>query len=124
MGSLLHRLARTSLGVAIVNWAFVHAPFAIPAERLRETDTLLAFHHPNPSHALHILIVPKANYRSILEMPSDGFSSDLLSVVRSLVTELNLEESSYRLIMNGGVNQNVKHLHFHLVSDDPPTLEL
>ncbi|MEZ4510613.1 MAG: hypothetical protein R3C62_01950 [Chloroflexota bacterium] len=33
--------------------------FLIPVQRLRETATLLAFHHPKPSYPLHILLVPK-----------------------------------------------------------------
>ena len=121
MKNLLYRLARTLPGSALLNWAFAHVPFVIPSERLRETDTLVAFNHPSPSHALHILIVPKEPYRSIMEVPSDAneFMIDLVSVVKSLVRELELEDRSYRLIMNGGSHQDVKHLHFHLISDDP-----
>ena len=118
----MHRFARTLPGVGVMNWALAHAPFVIPSERLRETETLIAFHHPNPSHSLHILIVPKATIRTIMDVTSDSndFPADLFAVVQSIVEELNLEESSYRLIMNGGVNQDVKQLHFHLISDGPP----
>lgn len=40
----------------------------------------------------------------------------LFDVVRSLVDEFDLETAGYRLIVNGGVAQDVKLLHFHLVS--------
>ena len=97
----------------------------IPSERLRETATLIAFEHPTPSHPVHILIVPKARYRSVLELPAgaSGFLTDLFDAVKSLVEELRLEEGGYRLVMNGGSNQEVKHLHFHLLSDRPNPVE-
>jgi histidine triad (HIT) family protein len=93
--------------------------FALPVDRLRETETLLAFHHPQPSHHVHILIVPKRKYMSILDIPSSdrAFMHDLLEVIKELVLELDLEQRGYRLIANGGEYQEVDHLHFHLISD-------
>jgi diadenosine tetraphosphate (Ap4A) HIT family hydrolase len=45
------------------------------------------------------------------------FLLDLIQTVQSLVKELNLEASGYRLIANGGAYQDVPHLHFHLISE-------
>ena len=46
--------------------------FLIPAQRLRETGALLAFHHPKPSHRVHILIVPRRAYHSLMDVaPED-----------------------------------------------------
>lgn len=96
-----------------------HMSFAIPVQRLRETATLLAFHHPSPSYHLHILIVSKQGYRSLMEIPPDDveFQGDLFQVVQSLVREFNLEHGGYRLVVNGGSYQDVPVLHFHLISD-------
>ena len=93
--------------------------FALPVERLRETETLLAFHHPRPSHAVHILVVPKEPFGSLMEMPPEagGFLTDLLETVQLLVVELGLEDRGYRLIVNGGAYQEVPLLHVHLVAD-------
>ena len=93
--------------------------FAIPVQRLRETETLLAFRHPQPSHSVHILLVPKRPFSSLLDVPPDAtdFLCDLLETVQSLVREFDLERGGYRLIVNGGVYQEVPHLHYHLVSD-------
>ena len=119
MRRLLYLLARTWPGSVLLSWAFARMAFAIPSERLRETDTLIAFEHPRLSHPVHILIVPKGRYRSILELPDNatGFMGDLFRVVKSLVEEFGLEEGAYRLVMNGGSYQEVKHLHFHLFSE-------
>lgn len=120
MKKLLARLARTWLGGALFSWLAANFSFAIPAQRLRETGSLLAFHHPQPSHRIHILIVPKRSYKSILDVPSadSGFLHDLLLVVGDLVREFGLEERGYRLLTNGGAYQDVNHLHFHLISDE------
>jgi histidine triad (HIT) family protein len=91
--------------------------FAIPVKRLRETDTLMAFHHPKPSYSFHVLLVPKKAVASLKEFDSkdSAFLTDLYSTVQSLVDEFHL--SAYRLIVNGGGYQDFPQLHFHLVSD-------
>ena len=95
--------------------------FAIPVNRLRETDLLLAFYHPKPSYPLHILIVPKRQIHSMMMtlQPSDvDFLVDLMATVQSLVQEFHLDETGYSLITNGGDYQDVPQLHYHLYSFD------
>lgn len=120
MNRFLYSIAKTWIGGIILHWIFAYFSFAIPGEKLIETDKLVAFHHPSPSYPLHILIVPKSKLRSVLELPSnDGsFESGLFKAVNDLVRKFNLEDFGYRLIVNGGSAQDVAHLHFHLVSDD------
>jgi histidine triad (HIT) family protein len=98
--------------------------FLIPAKRLRETDTLLAFHHPKPSYPFHVVIVPKKNLATLgdLSAADSDFMVDLFQVTQSIVAEFGLE--GYRLIVNGGKYQDVPHLHFHLVADSVPNLRL
>jgi histidine triad (HIT) family protein len=92
--------------------------FAIPVNRLRETETLIAFHHPRPSYPLHILLVPKKALTGPVDLgPEDSeFLTDLFVAVGSLVAEFGLEVDGYRLITNGGSFQDVPQLHFHLIS--------
>jgi histidine triad (HIT) family protein len=101
----------------LISWIFTHMSFAIPAKRLRETDTLLAFYHPKPSYPFHVVLVPKEAVPSLMELnPSQTeFLTDLYTAVQSLVTEFQLP--AYRLIVNGGKYQDFPHLHFHLVSE-------
>jgi len=119
MNRLLLRLGRSAIGRLFIRWVFTYMSFAIPVKRLRETETLLAFHHPQPSHPVHILLVPKRPFSTLLDVPLDDvdFLRDLFETVQSLVRELDLEQSGYRLITNGGAYQDVPHLHFHLVAD-------
>jgi histidine triad (HIT) family protein len=92
--------------------------FVIPVKRIRETSTLIAFHHPRPSHPVHILLVPKRALAGLPDLTAadSEFLADLFQTVRDLVTELGLEEKGFRLIVNGGAYQDVAQLHFHLVS--------
>jgi histidine triad (HIT) family protein len=91
--------------------------FAIPIKKLRETETLMAFHHPKPSYKFHVLLVPKKSVASLKDIdPTDRtFLSDLFSTVQSLVDEFQL--AAYRLIVNGGEYQDFPQLHFHLISN-------
>ncbi|MBI5297789.1 MAG: HIT domain-containing protein [Chloroflexi bacterium] len=91
--------------------------FAIPVQRLRETDTLIAFQHPKPSYPFHALLVPKKAVTSLADLdPTDSaFLADLYSTVQSLVQEYRLP--AYRLIVNGGEFQDFPQLHFHLISN-------
>jgi len=110
------RLARTKVGRKLVGLIFSTMSFAIPAKRLRETETLLAFYHPKPSHSFHVVLVPRQDIPTLMELdPTSAFLPDLFATVQSLVAEFQLP--AYRLIVNGGEHQDFPHLHFHLVSD-------
>ncbi len=60
--------------------------FAIPVRRLRETNTLIAFCHPQPSYAFHVLIVPKRAIAGLIGLsPADAdFTADLFQTVAGL----------------------------------------
>jgi len=111
-------LAQTPVGRLLTGRILTHMSFMLPVDRLRETETLLAFHHPSPSYPLHILLVPRRNLHTLSDLsPADAdFMIDLFQTVKSLVAEFDLEAAGYRLIANGGPYQDVPHLHFHLVS--------
>jgi histidine triad (HIT) family protein len=114
-------MARSAWGRRVVGWIFAHMSFAIPAQRLRETERLIAFYHPRPSYPVHILLVPKKGLVSLTDLTAadDAFLVELFQAVQSLVAELDMEEPGYRLIVNGGGYQDVPQLHFHLVSGAP-----
>jgi len=101
----------------LIGWIFAYMSFAIPVQRLRETETLMAFHHPKPAYKFHVLIVPKQAVSTLMELDSKNttFLSDLYTAVQSLVREYQL--TAYRLIVNGGGYQDFPQLHFHLISD-------
>jgi histidine triad (HIT) family protein len=101
----------------LIGWIFAHLSFAIPVKRLRETENLMAFHHPKPSYPFHVLLVPKKAVKTMTEIDTSdsAFLADLYSTVQSLVEEFHL--TAYRLVVNGGEYQDFPQLHFHLISE-------
>lgn len=120
MNQILLRLAKTWIGGVLLHWIFAYFSFLIPGERLIDNESLLAFHHPRPSYPVHILIVPREKIISLEDLPTmDGlFEAALFGAVNDLVKEFDLARNGYRLIANGGNYQEVRYLHFHLVSGD------
>lgn len=91
----------------------------LPVDRLTENDHWLAFHQPQPDYALHILIVPKTRLASMdaaTDQPVE-FHQDFYRVVNALIADFDLNAYGYRLISNGGPNQQVPQWHWHLISD-------
>ena len=113
----MKRLFQIPTVIRLIGWIFTYMSFLIPVARLRETSSLIAFHHPSPSYKFHVLIVPKREVASLAQLdPADTiFLTDLYSTVQSLVDEFHLQ--TYRLIVNGGEYQDFPHLHFHLISE-------
>jgi histidine triad (HIT) family protein len=110
----MHKLFRYF--TPLIGWIFAHMSFALPVKRLRETETLMAFHHPQPAYQFHVLLVPKKAVISLMKFDATDttFLTDLYSTVQSLVDEFQLP--AWRLIVNGGEYQDFPQLHFHLVS--------
>ncbi len=119
--SHLIALARSAVGRRLVHGVFQYMAFALPVARLRETKTLIAFHHPRPAYPVHILLVPKQPLAGLADLGAQesAFLVDLFETVRSLVAEFDLDQRGYRLIANGGRYQEVPHLHFHLIAESP-----
>ncbi|MBN2388669.1 MAG: HIT domain-containing protein [Anaerolineales bacterium] len=117
---LFFRLLRRPVFYRIFIWMLKHLPFAIPVERLRQTEALLAFFHPRPAYPFHVLLIPRQVVRGLPDLdPADPFLGDLVAATQSLVAEYGLP--AYRLIVNGGAHQEFPHLHFHLISDQAAT---
>ncbi len=113
----MRRIFRWPLLSWTIGWVFAKMSFVLPVNRLRETDTLLAFYHPKPMYPFHVLIVPKKAVQTLadLDVNDTAFLKDLFSIVQNIVEEFHL--SAYRLIVNGGDYQDFPQLHFHLISD-------
>jgi histidine triad (HIT) family protein len=115
--SWLVRFSKTDPARILIGWIFAHMGFAIPVDRLLETDTLMAFHHPRPAYPFHVLIVPKKAVPTLADLDANdsAFLTDLFSTVQTLINEYHLP--AYRLIVNGGEYQDFPQLHFHLISN-------
>jgi len=96
----------------------------IPCAKVYETDAVLAFLDIAPVNAGHVLVLPKAHYPTLMDLPGDpgGDLIAALSAVGKAVMEatgadgLNLIQNNHE-----AAGQLVHHVHFHLIprhSDD------
>ena len=90
-------------------------------EIIMENDNTIAFNDIAPQAPIHILIIPKGRYikyDDFLNKASKEEILDFFMLINQLVKSNNLENTGYRLITNAGKNgnQEVPHLHFHLLA--------
>jgi len=86
----------------------------ISANKVMETDKVLAFYDIHPSADIHILIVPKkhiSDFESIKKEDSN-IISEMISVAQDVIKKEN--PSKFRVIINGRSFLEVGHLHWHL----------
>lgn len=113
----LFQIARSNLGGIVIGWNFAYMTDFMPINKIYETEKVLAFYHPAPTHDLHILIAPKRKVRSLMALKDEQFLAEIVQAAQHLVEELQLEKRGYSLLVNGGQYQDVSQLHFHLISD-------
>jgi len=91
----------------------------IPSTKILENDNFLAFKDIQPQAKIHVLIIPKAHIESFNEMPAN-IMADMTPFIQEVASTLEVKEDGYRLITNIGQhgNQEVKHIHFHLLAGE------
>ncbi|MBX6377068.1 MAG: histidine triad nucleotide-binding protein [Clostridia bacterium] len=94
----------------------------LPAERLYEDESVVAFRDIRPQAPVHVLVVPRCHIPSLDAVGEEetGLLADVLRVVQRLARELGLD-AGYRVVVNCGAEggQEVPHLHFHLLGGRP-----
>lgn len=90
----------------------------IPANKVYEDDTVLAFRDLDPQAPVHVLLLPKAHIASVAEITPEnsGVVAHIFEVAAQIAKELGLE-NGFRIVNNCGEDgmQSVQHLHFHLL---------
>lgn len=91
----------------------------IPSEFLYEDDKIVAFNDISPQAPIHILIIPKIHYASIMDVSDDqmGIIWHIHLVAKKLAKELGIDKTGFRIVNNCGEEggQTVQHLHYHLL---------
>lgn len=90
----------------------------LPAARVLETPQVLAFLDIAPVHYGHTLIIPKAHYQTLLDLP-DELWMEMGQVSRRVAQALQstLEAQGFNICMNNfeAAGQVVFHAHIHVV---------
>lgn len=120
--NLFTPVLHTSLGKKLIVWILLHMNFVLPIDRLFETETLIAFFHPQPAYSFHVLLIPRIDIPDLLSLDDQQpvFLQDVFKTAQQIVKDYHLEQHGYRLILNGGPNQEFPILHFHLIAEINP----
>ncbi len=91
----------------------------IPATKVYEDDTVVAFNDLEPQAPIHILVIPKEHIASAADVTEENSAviSHIFEVIAKLSKELGMKDG-FRVVNNCGdsAGQTVKHIHFHLLS--------
>lgn len=95
---------------------------AIPAHKIYETDSLLAFLDINPTNPGHTLVIPKTHYDQYTETPLEMIA-DLVATIRKIVPVILqvVGATGWNLGVNSGrdAGQIIFHTHFHVIPRFP-----
>ena len=93
----------------------------LPTDIILENEHAIAFHDIVPQAPIHILVIPKGKYVKYDDFLNEASRDEIyhfFELINQLVKDHELEHTGYRLITNAGrnANQEVPHLHFHLLA--------
>ncbi|MCB1556074.1 MAG: histidine triad nucleotide-binding protein [Alphaproteobacteria bacterium] len=92
----------------------------IPCNKVYEDNHVLAFHDLYPKAPVHVLVIPKGAYVSLVDFSEQASAEELKAfwaAVAKVAHDLGLTEEGFRTIANTGLNggQEVPHFHVHLL---------
>jgi histidine triad (HIT) family protein len=89
----------------------------IPVEPVYEDEEFLAFRDLHPQAPVHVLLIPKAHYPTLMEMDDIALMGRALRAVQQTAKALGLAEEGFRTVLNTRDNggQTVYHVHWHLL---------
>jgi|GEM_PF-42098 len=105
----------------------------IPADRIKESDNFIVIRDINPVAPVHLLIISKRHYDSVMEAGSDavnvsegglsgrggwGGGNEIFWLLGSLAKEFKADGKGFRTVINTGEDggQTVQHLHIHFLA--------
>jgi histidine triad (HIT) family protein len=95
----------------------------IPATKVYEDDTLVAFRDIHPQAPLHVLVVPRQHVSTLNDLET-GHESLVGAMVRRaalIAADHGYADRGYRTVFNcnGEAGQTVFHIHLHVLAGRP-----
>ena len=91
----------------------------VPAEKVYEDDRVFAIKDINPQAPVHLLIIPKKHFSTVLEIQKEDHEliGSIYSIANQLAKNNGLDQTGFRVVVNCGVEagQSVFHIHYHLL---------
>lgn len=92
----------------------------IPCDKVYEDDYVLAFNDIAPQAPVHILVIPKGQYVSVVDFGAKASAEEVsgfFAAVSKIAEEKGINTDGFRSIANTGAHggQEVPHFHLHLL---------
>lgn len=91
----------------------------VPADKVYEDESALAFRDINPQAPQHVLVIPKQHIASLNDASADDarLLGHLQVVIGEVARRLDIAASGYRVVVNTGPDalQSVFHIHYHVL---------
>lgn len=91
----------------------------IPATKVYEDDTLVAFNDINPQAPMHVLIVPRVHVATLNDLGAnhDAVVGAMVRRAAAIAADRGYAESGYRTVFNcnADAGQAVFHIHLHVL---------
>ncbi|MBI5599900.1 MAG: histidine triad nucleotide-binding protein [Deltaproteobacteria bacterium] len=89
----------------------------IPSKVVHETENVLVIKDIDPQAPVHLLLIPKAHYPTLLDCDDTRLFGEIIEAAKDAAKKSGVDKSGFRLTVNtneeGG--QTVFHLHMHLL---------
>ena len=89
----------------------------IPVAPVFENAEFVAFRDMHPQSPVHVLLIPKAHFPTILDMKDESLLGRALLAVQQTAAALDLNDEGFRVVLNCRDNggQTVYHVHWHIL---------
>ncbi|MGA2967648.1 MAG: HIT domain-containing protein [Candidatus Levyibacteriota bacterium] len=87
----------------------------IAKEFTYEDKDVMVFPDIHPIKPIHLLVVPKVHIEDFLEFNEPELMTKVKKVIGKIIAKQNLDKKGYRVSVNGGGAQIIRHTHFHLM---------
>jgi len=90
----------------------------LPSSKIYEDDHMIAIKDINPVAPVHVLAIPKGNYKDFADFVTKSTPLEVAHFFKSIskiANDLSLQE--YRIVSNNGssAGQTVFHFHVHII---------
>lgn len=83
-----------------------------------ETDDLIVIKDLHPQAPIHLLVIPKSHFSTLLDCDESKVLSDLLEGVKEVARRKGFAGEGFRTVINTneGGGQSIFHLHMHVLA--------
>lgn len=89
----------------------------IQAAPVFENEEFVAFNDMHPQAPVHVLLIPRQHYGTIMDVSDAGLLGRALQAVQAIASQLNIADEGFRTVLNTRDNggQTVYHVHWHIL---------